>query len=62
MGKEIRFLSVALNIHWKKGQGQELPRRPGIYVEVLWPAHGIRIGQSKNMYNGTRARSDGIAG
>lgn len=45
------FLNQAmLNMDWQKGQGRELPRTAGVYVEVLWPVCGIRIGQSGNVY------------
>jgi hypothetical protein len=50
MNGKLVLLDLLLNMDWRKGGGRELPRRPGIYVEVLWPVQGIRIGQSKNMY------------
>jgi len=46
----IRELEQArLNMTWEKGLAAPLPRTPGVYVEVLWPVHGIRIGHSKNI-------------
>jgi len=51
MVKELIFADVVLNMDWRVRHGQELPRCAGIYVEVLWPVRGIRIGQSKNLYS-----------
>lgn len=41
---------ISLNMDWQRGQGTELPRCAGVYVEVLWPVRGIRIGQSRNIF------------
>jgi len=46
-----KFLDrISFNMNWQRGQGTELPRFAGIYVEVLWPVRGIRIGQSRNIF------------
>ena len=48
-GTEYSFLNLKLNMNWRRGQAVELPRTAGVYVEVLWPVKGIRIGHSQNM-------------
>ena len=48
-GQQSTFLGLPLNMAWRKGHSQDLPRCAGVYVEVLWPVRGIRIGQSKNI-------------
>ena len=45
-----RFEDISLNFNWIIGEGPEFPRSAGVYVEVLWPVHGIRIGQTKNLH------------
>lgn len=42
-------MGVELNFQWVVGQSVELPKAPGIYAEILWPAKGIRIGQAKDI-------------
>jgi len=48
-GQQPTFLGLPLNMDWRKGHSQDLPRCAGVYVEVLWPVRGIRIGHSKNI-------------
>lgn len=43
------FEGIRLNMVWARGKAPVLPRGPGVYVEVLWPVRGIRIGQSKDI-------------
>lgn len=50
-GLKPTLLGLSLNMDWRKGHGKDLPRCAGVYVEVLWPVHGIRIGQSKNIHS-----------
>ena len=45
----VQFMGVELQFQGEIGQSVELPKAPGIYAEVLWPAKGIRIGQAKNI-------------
>lgn len=50
-GRQPSFLDLSLNMDWRKGHGRDLPRCAGVYVEVLWPVRGIRIGQSRNIHS-----------
>lgn len=47
----IPFMGVELSFQWEIGSSLVLPKAPGVYVEVLWPAKGIRIGQAKNIHS-----------
>jgi hypothetical protein len=49
MPNELKFEAIRLKMAWTRGEGPILPRGAGVYVEVLWPVLGIRIGQSKNV-------------
>jgi hypothetical protein len=47
----VSFLGIDLNFVWHQGHSTALPKTAGIYVEVLWPVSGIRIGQAKNIHS-----------
>lgn len=53
----MMFRDIPLHVSWIKGKGflaPDAPRTPGLYAQIYWPEHAVRIGQSSNIRNRLR--------